>query len=212
MAGRPRPFRPRRSRRDRPRPHAHAGWDGERTRGASALEDWADVVITMTRDKDDETQRFLRAIGRDVDLEEDRLDFHAPTRTVTLAGVGSRRQIAADRKIAELSVFVARAAREHPGASISAVERAIKEMDDAPSFRNGEVSRAAKYAQKQGLMRIEKAGRGRPSALYVLEHPTSATSPQPLPGTGSGPLPPLPIGERSGRDGSEGLSGPEWET
>ena len=25
---------------------AHAGWNGERTRGASALEDWADVIVT----------------------------------------------------------------------------------------------------------------------------------------------------------------------
>jgi hypothetical protein len=28
---------------------AHAGWNGERTRGASALEDWADSIITMTK-------------------------------------------------------------------------------------------------------------------------------------------------------------------
>src|SRR5687768_13005377 len=28
----------------------HAGWNGERTRGSSALEDWADSIITMTRD------------------------------------------------------------------------------------------------------------------------------------------------------------------
>jgi hypothetical protein len=59
---------------------AHAGWEGERTRGASALEDWPDSIITMTRggrvDGDGgEDARYLKAIGRDVELEEDRLNF-----------------------------------------------------------------------------------------------------------------------------------------
>ena len=42
---------------------AHAGWNGERTRGASALEDWADVVITLVRDPDNDQVRYLRAEG-----------------------------------------------------------------------------------------------------------------------------------------------------
>ncbi len=42
---------------------AHAGWDGERTRGSSALEDWADAVVYLTRDKENEKLRFFRAIG-----------------------------------------------------------------------------------------------------------------------------------------------------
>jgi AAA domain len=52
---------------------AHAGWDGERTRGSSALEDWADSIITLV--KDTEGVRYMHAIGRDVDIEEDRLDY-----------------------------------------------------------------------------------------------------------------------------------------
>jgi sugar phosphate isomerase/epimerase len=36
---------------------AHAGWNGERTRGASALEDWADTTITLVRDHDDDQLR-----------------------------------------------------------------------------------------------------------------------------------------------------------
>ena len=54
---------------------AHAGWNGERTRGASALEDWPDTVLTLTRDPSNEATRFLRAFGRDVEVEEDRLHF-----------------------------------------------------------------------------------------------------------------------------------------
>jgi hypothetical protein len=80
---------------------AHAGWNGERARGASALEDWADSIITMTKDdsEDGTGERYLRAIGRDVDLEEDRLDYDPRTRTLTLAHrlPQSRRQETTDR-------------------------------------------------------------------------------------------------------------------
>ena len=56
----------------------HAGWDGERTRGSTALEDWPDSIVTVTRDPET-GERFLRAEGRDVDLDEDRLDFDLET-------------------------------------------------------------------------------------------------------------------------------------
>lgn len=72
---------------------AHAGWNGERTRGTSALEDWADVIINLTRD--DADNRYLRAMGRDVDIEEDRLEFDADTRQLRLTGDGSRKHAVA---------------------------------------------------------------------------------------------------------------------
>ncbi len=146
---------------------AHAGWNGERTRGASALEDWADVIITLTRDPDDETVRFLRAIGRDVEVEEDRLDFDPATRLLSMSGAGSRRKTKGDRKSTELAVFVVRAARLSPGSSGRQIEASIKEMDDAPTFRNGDVSKAAKYAEAQGHLRIEVGGNGKQSKHYA---------------------------------------------
>jgi hypothetical protein len=66
----------------------HAGWNGERTRGASSLEDWADSIITMTNE---EGRRYIRALGRDVDLEEDQLIYDQRTRRLGLAGTGSRK-------------------------------------------------------------------------------------------------------------------------
>ena len=69
---------------------AHAGWDGERTRGSSALEDWADAVAFVVRDKEDERLRYFHALGRDVEVEEDRLNFDPATRRLTLAGAGNR--------------------------------------------------------------------------------------------------------------------------
>jgi AAA domain len=74
---------------------AHAGWVGERSRGSSALEDWADSVITIVRGKGDdggdESERYLRAIGRDVEVDEDQLEFNPRTRTLRLSGAGSRK-------------------------------------------------------------------------------------------------------------------------
>ena len=77
---------------------AHAGWDGERTRGSTALEDWPDVIVTMTRDPDSD-ERFIKAEGRDVDLPEDRLSFDPATRTLALSGDGSRRQVRHDDRL-----------------------------------------------------------------------------------------------------------------
>jgi len=57
---------------------AHAGWDGDRARGSSALEDWADSIVHLRRtDKDDMTSmRQMRATGReDVHLEWGNLPF-----------------------------------------------------------------------------------------------------------------------------------------
>jgi hypothetical protein len=45
---------------------AHSGWEGERTRGSSALEDWPDVILTLRRDTEqDNGPRYLTALGRD---------------------------------------------------------------------------------------------------------------------------------------------------
>ena len=57
----------------------HAGWAGERSRGASALEDWPDAIWTMVKD-DDSGRRYLSALGRDVDLPEIALDYDMDTR------------------------------------------------------------------------------------------------------------------------------------
>lgn len=158
--------------------NAHAGWNGERTRGSSSLEDWADVFVTMTRDADDDAQRFIKAEGRDVLLDEDRLDFHAGTRTLSLAGVGSRRQVKDEKKVAELAVLVVRAAREHPGASLRTIESAVKGMDDAPSFRSGDVSKAARFAESKGFLTITRSTNGRSFALTATDPDRSPTDPR----------------------------------
>jgi hypothetical protein len=148
---------------------AHAGWNGERTRGSSALEDWPDSIITMTRDAEDDSLRFLRAEGRDVELAEDRLDFDPSTRTLSLSGTGSRKKGKDDRKLADLAVYAVRAAREQPGLGVADMEESISRMDDAPTFRHGDVSRAAKHASGLGHLRLVGGGTGRKTKHFAID-------------------------------------------
>jgi hypothetical protein len=56
----------------------------EHTRGASRLDDWADALWILTKDKDG--ARSLRATGRDVELEATVLEYNPQTRTLTSTG------------------------------------------------------------------------------------------------------------------------------
>jgi len=153
---------------------AHAGWGtAERSRGASALEDWPDSILTLTKDGEgDDAPRFLRAMGRDVSLEEDRLDYHAPTRTLRMSGAGSRERLREHHRLAPLSVLVRRAVAQEEGIGVGQIEAAIRGMDDAPRLRNGDVSKAARFAAERGLMRIEPGGLGLRTRHFTATPPT----------------------------------------
>jgi hypothetical protein len=56
----------------------------EHSRGATALEDWADALWYLTKDKDE--VRSLRADGRDVGLPAIELSYDAETRTMSSTG------------------------------------------------------------------------------------------------------------------------------
>lgn len=110
---------------------AHAGWNGERTRGSSALEDWADSIITLTKDEDT-GDRFLRANGRDVDMDEDRLSFDALTRALTLTGDGSRKKANTGRHDAETVAAILDALEDKPeGVSGEDLQRVTGRKDAA---------------------------------------------------------------------------------
>lgn len=167
----------------------HAGWNGERTRGSTALEDWADSIITLTRDPDDESQRFIRSIGRmDDELEEDRLDFDPATRTLTLAGVGSRAKVKTDGKVTALAVLVSRAVFITPGLNTRELIEAVRDMPDAPSFQDRHIAKAARLAEQQGQVRIEAAGPGKPT-----RHFPTPSNPVQTPSTQHTPTPSNPV-------------------
>ncbi len=189
----------------------HAGWDGERTRGASALEDWGDVIITLTRDPDEEERRFMKAMGRDVDVAEDELtmDEH---RTLTRTGNGSRKAQKGDRDAARLAVFVVRAARENPGCSKSAAAAAIAEMADAPDVDLGRgrgdqrLREAIEFAEKKGHLRVERHGKGKGYSLYEAELSTTTTTTTAPPPGGGPPTTTTPVYGVVG--GGTGAGGP----
>jgi len=171
----------------------HAGWDGERTRGASALEDWGDTVITLTRDPDDESRRFMKAMGRDVEVDEDELVMDPITRVLTRTGNGSRKNQKGEGEASRLAVYVIRAARENPGCSKARLAAAIKEMYDAPSLAGGRgdqrLSKAIAYAESKGRLTVEKGASGQPNRHFeATTSTTSAPPPRNDPPTTSTPV------------------------
>ena len=63
---------------------ARAEEDEERSRGATRLEDWADSLWYLTKDKTG--TRYLRAVGRDVELEATELQYDEQRRRCRTTG------------------------------------------------------------------------------------------------------------------------------
>jgi len=70
----------------------HMGHGQERSRGDSRLLDWPDVIWKIVRDtEDDESEggdRFFSALGRDVRIGEQQLDWNEETRAISICGGG----------------------------------------------------------------------------------------------------------------------------
>jgi hypothetical protein len=184
---------------------AHAGWNGERTRGASALEDWADSIVTLTRGTDDEESRYFKAEGRDVLVDEDRLDFDGTTRTLTLTGAGSRKAATAKRNVEALVGPVVGVVRAEPGLSTNRIEAALR--DAGVTFANADVGPAAKQAVKYEQLVVEQRGTGnyyRPAPLPGSTSPTFPHLPETSPpGNLTSPTSPKGGGGGNGERGSK---------
>lgn len=134
----------------------HAGWDAERARNSSALEDAPDSIITLTtgRSSGDADGRYLRAVGRGVDVDEDRLTFDPVTLRLAMSGRGSRRStgdaLAVERLVPEVVEYVT----EHPGASGRAVTDAVDGRADV-------IRKALRLAEERNLIRTEQGKRNR---------------------------------------------------
>lgn len=179
---------------------AHAGWNGERTRGSTALEDWADSIVTLTRDDSEEGngKRYLRAIGRDVDVDEDQLLFDPDTRALTLAGAGSRKMASVTRRTDEVLAAALEVVRRRPGVNGSEVEQELREV--GCSFRKGEERKALARLVGDGLIAVENGPRN--SKHYTDASPVSPASPQ-LPAGYLGSLP-APSIEGEAPEGNSG--------
>jgi hypothetical protein len=171
---------------------AHAGWNAERSRGSSALEDWADSVITMTRDERGDGARYFRAIGRDVQVEEDRLDYDPITRLLSLAGSGSRKQNLKASKADALVDPVVAYVGTHSGASVSDIINALRQthhyLAAGFAFQNNDVREACRLAEKRGQLRREPGGPGKATRHFLVsqELPETQARPSDLVGRGRG--------------------------
>lgn len=97
----------------------------EHGRGMTALDDWTDVRMLLTKDKDG--IRFLRTEGRAGDLPESRLNFDHQRRSLWLgaADVGlSRKQARAAGHVA----LVAKAVSNRPGLNSTALEAELADL------------------------------------------------------------------------------------
>ena len=155
----------------------HAGWDGTRSRGASRLVDEPDAVWTINKDKaidedgddvyDNNEPRFMKAIGRDVDLPETELRFDGVTGELTL-GDGNRKTLrtATRNRKAEGRVLAAIDAGNRSKRSIVKAGGNEKENGDA-------LDRLV----EEGTLWVEKAGAAH---LYARVSPVSPSVAKPL--------------------------------
>jgi hypothetical protein len=140
---------------------AHAGKarDGG-TRGSSALEDWPDTVLRISAD--DDGQRTVSAIGRDVELAPHELRYEPLTRALTL---GEPASAASDRRAATNLIGVAvDVVEQWPGRSGNDLLRWL--VDEGRGPQRAAFLAALKQATAQGLIRVEIGGHGRPSLHY----------------------------------------------
>jgi len=161
---------------------AHAGWNGERTRGSTALNDWPDVLVTLNRDEST-GQRFIRAEGRDVDVPEDGLHFDPVTRRLSLTGSGSRTAAKAKDKQADLVAAIVLAVAHEPGLTVDGLEQSIRN-GGACHFQKGDIGRASREAERLGRVQIVPGPR-RARLHYLPDSPLPPTPPD-SPRGGSG--------------------------
>lgn len=114
----------------------------ERSRGATRLDDWADVRWLLTTDIAE--RRYMRATGRDVDVPESVLSYDHGTRQLSI-GSGNR----AVTRNAAIQDAVLAIVRSTPGISVNALRTAVRELNgktgsDAITEAIGVLKRAGK--------------------------------------------------------------------
>ena len=118
----------------------------------------------------DSDSRFLRALGRDVSVEEDRMGFDPATRLLSLTGSGSRRQSSASVRVEILAIAICDYLGEHPGASFGDINKAIE-------GRQEDKRKAIEHAEGRGRLRREIGGSGKATKHFRAD-PIRPESPE----------------------------------
>lgn len=166
---------------------AHAGWQNERSRGASALEDWPDSIITLVKNETDGF-RYFRAIGRDVEIEEDKLELSGGKLRMT--GAGNRAQAIRSDKLNRLLPKAIEAVAEMGPLTGTALETHWRENGIPHQKGDGfDVLKTGPFE------RIESRGNAKPYRLQEGYHPNHPSTTPVLPrGAVESTTPTTPIG------------------
>lgn len=123
----------------------------ERARGATRLDDWADVRWLLT--KDDDGVRYFSATGRDVEMAEAALQFDETTRTPRVVGESRFKESARRLEDAVLAVVEAT-----PGITLRQLRLAVRQI--VRKATNSDIDDAVTLAEAGHKIRIEPGARG----------------------------------------------------
>lgn len=168
----------------------HTGHDQTRGRNSTALEDWADTIAHLSTD---DHGRYFRAIGRDVEFPEERLDYDQAARRLVLTGT-SRKAARVEQHLDELTTMVVDAVGARDGMNVRELEDALR--DAGARFTRGDGGKASQLAEERGLIRVELGPRG--ARLHYKPDPSR---PFPTVPAGSVTTPPDPLIREGGRSG-----------
>ncbi len=181
---------------------AHAEEGREHARGATRLDNWADVRWIYTSDPAVPELRFLRAHGRDVDEPQCAVSFDTSTGRLVRedAAIASRDEAVVDRRAEEVIKLV----RQNPGINQGELRRALGR--GAQDAKDAAIARAV---QRNGIRREKGATNAwlhypveplEPTPPPVLTK-SSSSSPQSAARTSAKPSAssPPPLGRRTKR-------------
>jgi hypothetical protein len=132
----------------------------ERARGASRFDDWADVRWILT--KNDEGQRFLKAHGRDVDMEQHLLTYEAHSRQLGVDKAISK----SDATIEGIMTQIVQLVTANPGILTKDLKEKLKGGTDYKE-------KAYKYVVQQGKIVAKQVGTTSLKMHYEPSHPSA---------------------------------------
>lgn len=164
--------------------NVHAGWNGERSRGASALEDHPDSIIWLRAgDRDDgDKSSYIAALGRDVELDEAQMMFDLSTYRLSLTGEGSRRDVRQAQKSSDLEPHIIAIVTATPGINTKGVTDQLR--DRGARFQKGDETKTLNVMRAAGRLAWAK-GSGNAQCWYPPGHVDAETK-NPLEGIDGG--------------------------
>lgn len=132
----------------------------ERARGASRFDDWADVRWILT--KNDEGQRFLKAHGRDVDMEQHLLTYDSDSRALGVDKAITK----TDATIEGIMTQIVKLTTANPGIL-------TKDLKEKLTGGTDYKEKAYKYCVQQGKIIAKQVGTTSLKQHYEPSHPSA---------------------------------------